>query len=66
MICSLQWYFMKNSRNIPEKEKNILISKIFAILYWVSYNYIIEILKLISKKVQLYKEFCIISAFKIF
>lgn len=64
MICSLQWYFMKNSRNIPEKEKKILISKIFAILYWVSYNYIIEILKLISKKSS--KEFCIISAFKIF
>lgn len=64
MICSLQWYFMKNSRNIPEKEKKILISKIFAILYWVSYNYIIEILKLILKKSS--KEFCIISAFKIF
>lgn len=64
MICSLQWYFMKNSRNIPEKEKKILISKIFAILYWVSYNYIIEILKLISKKSS--KEFCILSAFKIF
>lgn len=64
MICSLQWYFMKNSRNIPEKEQKILISKIFAILYWVSYNYIIEILKLISKKSS--KEFCIISAFKIF
>lgn len=64
MICSLQWYFMKNSRNIPEKEKKILISKIFAILYWVSYNYIIEILKLISKKSS--KQFCIISAFKIF
>lgn len=64
MICSLQWYFMKNSRNIPEKEKKILISKIFAILYWISYNYIIEILKLISKKSS--KEFCIISAFKIF
>lgn len=63
MICSLQWYFMKNSRNIPEKEKKILISKIFAILYWVLYNYIIEILKLISKKSS--KEF-IISAFKIF
>lgn len=64
MICSLQWYFMKNSHNIPEKEKKILISKIFAILYWISYNYIIEILKLISKKSS--KEFCIISAFKIF
>lgn len=64
MICSLQWYFMKNSRNIPEKEKKILIFKIFAILYWVSYNYIIEILKLILKKSS--KEFCIISAFKIF
>lgn len=64
MIYSLQPYSMKNSRNIPEKEKKkILTSKILAFFYRVLYNYIIEVLKLISRKT--FKEFYTISVIKI-